>query len=489
MMRTIKLNIVLVFVLGVLSNATAQSSLTLFNMVDQPMSEELNPAVHRDSSRFYIGFPLLSGFELSTNSDFAYSDLIHYGEGDKSDSLVIDFNTFHDALRDNNAILQEYSMKLIDFGFWAGSYHFSFHIGDKQIGQSTFDKRLVTFIRDGNANYLGQNYDLGDLGLNFMHYREYALGISKEINEKLTIGGKAKLLYGKSIANLDDLNMKVESGSSGEYLTLRARGTANISAPVDITFDEFGFVDDVDDDFEFEDYFLNSDNVGFGLDLGANYKITERWHVGASVVDLGSIKWKSDVYNLYEDGEFRYEGADLSQSVNKDDPLYKEAEDVFEDLTDSIKHGFRVDNANNSFRSSLPTKVYLSGNYFMSAKTSLGFVGRAYMYEGYSDYSATLSANTMLGKVLGVSASYSAMKRRYDNIGLGMNLRMGALQLYLVSDNIMSAINPGDARAVNLRFGMNMLFGRKYNRDKRTAKKENRREKTNGKKRKLVLFL
>ncbi|TKG90132.1 hypothetical protein EYV94_24320 [Puteibacter caeruleilacunae] len=443
--------------------AMGQGALTLYHLMGQPMSEEINPAVHRDSSRLVIGFPLLSGIDINANSDFAYSDLIHYGSGEQSDSLIVDFNTFHDALRNHNSLLQEVSIDYFNFGFWSRRYYFSFHIRDKQLGQSKFDKKLVTFFRDGNANYLGQNYDLGSIGMNFLHYREYAVGVSKDLDERFTVGGTLKMLFGKSNLLMNKLKLDVESGAQGEHLTLRATGDAMISAPVDITFDENGFVDDVDGRLdEFGDYFFNNKNLGFGVDLGVNFKATSKLHLGLSLVDFGFIRWDADLYDLTEEGEFRFEGVDLSQSINENAPGYKPARDAFEDLADSIQSGFRINESRSFYVSQLPKKIYLAGSYFLDGRTSIGLIGRFYQYEGYSDVSATLSANKKIGQSLGVSVSYSMMKRQFDNIGLGMSLRMGAVQLYLASDNVASIIYPSDMQVASLRFGINLLFNRDY---------------------------
>ena len=43
-----------------------------------------------------------------------------------------------------------------------------------------------------------------------------------------------------------------------------------------------------------------------------------------------------------------------------------------------------------------------------------------------------------------------------------MAIRLGFMQMYLVSDNLMALNDPAKAEFVNARFGMNFLFGRKH---------------------------
>jgi len=50
----------------------------------------------------------------------------------------------------------------------------------------------------------------------------------------------------------------------------------------------------------------------------------------------------------------------------------------------------------------------------------------------------------------------------YNNLGLGVALRLGCMQLYVVGDNLMAANDPAKAELVSARFGLNFLFGRKH---------------------------
>jgi len=67
----------------------------------------------------------------------------------------------------------------------------------------------------------------------------------------------------------------------------------------------------------------------------------------------------------------------------------------------------------------------------------------------------------MLGDIFSLTGTYSAVNGTYDNLGLGLALRGGPLQFYMVNDNILALANPVRADFVNIRFGMNILVGRK----------------------------
>ena len=72
-----------------------------------------------------------------------------------------------------------------------------------------------------------------------------------------------------------------------------------------------------------------------------------------------------------------------------------------------------------------------------------------------------LSYNQKVGKWLNASASYSAYNRSYNNIGLGLSLNGGPIQLYVVSDNVLGIFFPHNTKNLHFHAGINLTFGRK----------------------------
>ncbi len=314
-MKRIFINsLILIFILITgLTTVWAQESTTLQFMKGMPQSDLQNPALHNDSSAVIIGFPGLSGMYFDFNSDFAVNDLIHKGTGALADSLVLDIDGFHSSLKATNSIQQNFSIPLFYLGIRSKKSFFSIGITEKAMTRFSFDKSLITFIKDGNAPYMGQNFDLGDLDMDAFHYREFAFGYSNEL-------------------------IKIEN----------------------------------------------------------------------------SFKPKKS--------EFGSEAFDMS----------------------------------------LPTKIYLGGTYAVNNKINIGLLNRLYKNGNISENTVTLSANTMLGNFLSLTGSYSMIDKSTNNIGFGMAIRLGPNQWYLVSDNLLALNDPAKAEFVNLRFGMNLLFGRKH---------------------------
>ena len=217
----------------------------------------------------------------------------------------------------------------------------------------------------------------------------------------------------------------------------------------------------------------HGNNLGFAVDLGAEYRFGDRASLSASVIDLGFIKWKEDVYSFSQDGKFEFKGIDLSDGILSED-FDSTMDEYFDDLGDSIIDIFEVKASDDPYTTWLPTKIYIGGTYHLTRNVSIGLLSRSEIYSGKIRQSLTLSANTLLANFLSFSVSYSMMNYSYNNLGIGFALRGGPIQLYFVTDRIPLKYsmlefsdNGGttkipmffDQRTLNFRFGLNLTFG------------------------------
>lgn len=461
-----------IFIIGLIlllkqSNLSAQESTTLQFMKGLPQSDLMNPALHNDSSKVVIGLPGMSGMYFDFNSGFPSSDLIHKGTGILADSLVIDIEKFHNSLSTTNPVQQHFSLPLLYLGIRIKKSFFSIGITEKEIAQFTFAKSLVTFIKDGNAPYMGQNFDLGDMDMDAFHYREFALGYSNElIKNKLTIGGKAKVLYGKFAMQTERMNLKVETAADGSYLNLNSDMKINFSAPVTVEFDEENYFTGINgDDVDPKDYMLQTGNTGLAFDLGAVYKLTPKITLSGSIIDMGKISFKEDLNNLNHVSTYKWEGIDFSKSIDESQEDYVDPADLVDDEMKKIENSFKPKKSefgSEAFDVSIPMKIYLGGTYEVSKNINVGLLDRIYKNGDVSQNTLSLSANTLIGNFLSLSGSYSMIGNSTKNIGLGIAIRMSSMQLYFVGDNVLAIADPSKVEYANLRFGLNYLFGRSH---------------------------
>jgi len=437
-------------------------------MQNVPQSNQLNPAIQPEC-KVFLGFPGLSSIYLNyANNGFTYDDIIKDGTGLQKDSLVVDINSFHDALQSTNTIVNQLDYTFFSLGIRAKKMFFTLDVSSKIDSRLGFDKGLVSFLKNGNASYMGRTADLGAIGLDGTAYHEIALGVSKQVTEKLTVGVKAKMLLGVANMHMDESNLSVYTSESGDLVQLRSKQLMKVSMPLNVTQDRDGYIDEIEvlDDDLGTTFFSGTNNKGFAFDLGATYQFDDRTTFYASILDIGGIKW-NDTYELSQDASFDWQGGDWSQSGNSNDPNYREIEDVMEDLTDSITDAFRFNDKAGSYSRALPCKVYLGGSYKLNERVNVGAVSRTEIFDGKLRPSLSLSANTRVIRNFSASVSYSMVNNSYNNVGAGIAAKLGPFQIYAVSDNIL-AMNPNTAKTANLRFGMNMMFGCR----KKTKKKD-----------------
>jgi hypothetical protein len=59
--------------------------------------------------------------------------------------------------------------------------------------------------------------------------------------------------------------------------------------------------------------------------------------------------------------------------------------------------------------------------------------------------------------MLGTSVSYSVIHWNYNNVGFGLHLNLGPLQLYTVVDNFLGGLRPHTIQTATVHFGLNIV--------------------------------
>jgi hypothetical protein len=448
----------------------AQDSQTLYYMNRVPQSTLMNPAM-QPACNFYLGLPVVSSLQIDAgNNRLSLTDVIM--QHPTEDSIItflhpdaeFDETDFLGKLKGNNFFYEDFRTDLLAFGFRVNSWYFSFNLSEKFSASINYPKDLMALAIEGNRNFVNSDLDLSYLGLNSTFYREYGIGVSKEINQGLSVGIRAKVLFGHAnvTSNFDDNNMSLYSSSDSLYLS--ADATVYTSSPLIPTTDSEGNFES----FEVPGYIENSEsdslmdlafahtNMGLGIDLGVYYKPMDKLSLSLSVIDFGYIKWDvEDVTKLELKGNYAFKGVDVSNEIGESD----EDSNPFEEMTDSLLNSFTVSNTAESYTTYLGAKVYIGANYAVSKKFDVGFLSRSYFYNSNLNQAFTLSANVRPVNGISASLSYSIMNGAYNNIGFGLVLGGAPLQIYVISDNASAALWGHKTTSFNFRFGLNIAFG------------------------------
>lgn len=443
---------------------------TMYFLENAPHRFRLNPS-YQPEYKVFVGLPGLSGISVNyLNSSFTVEDLLRK----RQDSVYVDINRFYKSLRKRNFINLTNENSILTVGVKVNSWYATLDITQKNDFVFRANKDLFTFIRNGNSDYLGKTFDFGKLGLKGSTYAEIALGLSKKVNDKLTVGARLKYLKGFANADMTDSDMSVYTSENGSTMLLKSRQNIRVSAPVDLKYNTSpdGFVEwddfEVDTDDLTVSRILKTKNNGFAIDLGGEYKFDDKLRFYASLTDLGFIRWKSNLYNFTQNTEFEWKGVDFSNSVNSSNPDNEDLEDAFDDLLDSLKNNFRLQEGASAYTSMLHTRFYMGATYELNKMFDVGGLVQMTLMNKIFYPSLTASANGRFLRNVSASVSYSIMPGNYANIGAAITAKLGPVQLYVSTDNVLAA-NFTNTQAASARFGINLLFGHK---DKKKKEKK-----------------
>lgn len=459
--------ILVLSVLFAIVPARAQNS-TLYFMHAVPQSIHTNPALYYQC-RTYIELPVLSTIRYAySNSGFSYHDAIHYGTGTSSDSLIIDLENLERKMKKNNYVRNDATVNLAGAGFQLDNYYLHFNISNFTESRGSIPGDLLA-IRDGNWDIesgLPRNLDLSGMGIKATNYFQIAAGVSTEIMDGLYAGVTIKYLRGSASVTSPrtDLYLLTE----GDPIQLDAQTNYKIrsSFPMEVAYDPQGYVSSINLSNSFSHIlrdFILANNHGAGVDLGVIYQYDDRLTLAASLIDLGFIRWKSNINRFEANGSINFSGFDLRHYASN-----QGNSDFLEALIDTISQSFRFETSQDPYYTSLTPKLYAGGMYRFTEKVYVSALTRTEFFDRRPHFALTLAANYHPLPFLHGTLSYSIMNNRIDQLGFGIAVGNGPVQFYLVSDHIpliyvrdsaSGLIWPYRAQTMNFRLGINLIFG------------------------------
>lgn len=465
-----KTALLIISLLALVKPALAQYDLTIYPMQSIPQSNYNNPALVPDCKIHIgclpIGLPVLPSLYFGiSNSGFAYNNAVRKV---RADSSYIDLGNVIDKMGKKNYLATRMQMELLSFGFKIKRTHYvSLGLYEKLDFRFCYPKDLISMVWYGNSQFIGKEASFNGLGIDITHYRELAVGYSNQIDDKWTIGGRAKLLFG--MANVWTKKTKATLGIHEEYYDFTANSGMNInmSLPDEIMNrideniqDTSSKKPSIFENYNPLDYAFNTKNLGGAIDLGVNYRLNEKFSFAASVVDLGYIHWKTGARNFISpDTAFVFEGLDFTIFTNKDTSSTNNQ--IVQQLIDSVTKIYQLDTTYQPYWGPLNPVIYLSGFYSPSSKDKVSLLARLEIYKGTVHPAFTIGYYRKFGKALSIAVNYSYNNRSWLNIGFGAALKAGPFQFFLTTDNIFSGAMPYAIRNINIHFGCNLIFYQK----------------------------
>lgn len=447
-----KINILLAFLTLLVLRSNAQQEISLYYLGNNVyQSVELNPALMPEKDNYGI----FSHYFNFSHSGFAIEDVLF--KNDSINQFEIRLDSLVNALNDGDNFLSiNNTLNLFSFKWKYRRNYYAFGINEKVNSTFYYPSDFFGMLLRGNASYLGDTLDLG-IGYRAMHYREYAFNYMKKL-KRWDLGVRVKLLTG-----FETLDIKSRADST--YIVTNDAPPYDLHASYAYGVNMAGhsriqsLIDggDVQDAFLNTSYFLDFSNLGLGFDFGAVYHIDKKLKLSMSVIDIGSIEWKSDdVENISLVGEYAFDGVDVFGVYTSEEGV-SDIDAITNNLIDSMRLNESQTYTTNNFTTNLTPKHYASLNYNLIDSFMLGLVWYGEYYQGYRP-SFSIGLNKQVWKYMNLGLNYSIKNRSYANMGASFVLNLGGIQFFALSDNVYSILDYKSVKNINIRWGLNARF-------------------------------
>ncbi|MCB9282813.1 MAG: hypothetical protein H6563_01955 [Lewinellaceae bacterium] len=436
-----RVNLLILIAFFGMTRLLAQSEWGLFSQTDLWEANRVNPAFWPSEKKLILSLPGLQNTLYFTGP--TYGDVIRKENGQQ----VFDVNALINKLKDQNLVREHLEFSTLGLGLrLGGSFGLSFQHLVHFNAYLAYPKTLPQLVWKGNGPFIGQTVLL-DHDLQLYAYNEFALGAFFEKNA-LQAGGRIKLLTGIGDVSTQRGRAALYTDTAFYQLQFLADYQLNTSAYFD-----YQSYNDLQLNFDFGQFRLDrlfTGNTGVAFDLGVRLK-QEKWWLAASALDLGSIRWRKDVRNYRAEGEYIFDGLDISQALTGDSVN-------FESALDTLKQLFSFPPTYESYSTSLPTKVYLSGGIDLGKRWMVGGALFTEWYRNKSFSGFSINANYQLAKWMNLGGSYAVFRNTFANVGLSGVVKLGPVQFYALADNVTAVFRPADSRYFHLRTGLNLVF-------------------------------
>ena len=405
----------------------AQHNLALYNMPGVQQATYVNPSFIPDAS-LVIGLPVISNINAGFgNNGFTLKDVGASGFDPRG--MHLDYETLLPLVKDENVATGELNTQLFAVGFRAKNHYIAFESREHVMGNFYYPKDAIQLGSDLHAgNYApGQAYYLNGLAYDLTHFRDFSVTYARQFG-RASAGVRFRYLIGLEnystsgpgvvLTAMEEENVFQVDGQ----LQLWSAGASSLSG--DGSYPIWG-----------------QGNRGFAFDFGSTYALGEKITASFSVINLGGIDWSAGVRRKM-----------IAKQI--EDPL-NEIEKTFD--------GFIKGNpaTNLSYNTALPTLIYIGSAYELNEKSAFNLLLNSRYAQGKHNLAMALSYSQKIGKPIRASLTYSAVRGSLVNLGAGLAIKVGPVQLFGAADNLLTLATPSNLHAAHINVGVNLVFDKK----------------------------
>ncbi|MBI5916873.1 MAG: hypothetical protein HY842_15980 [Bacteroidetes bacterium] len=420
----------------------AQQELGLHFMRHVWQSNYTNPAFVQPG-KVVVGLPGIYnsfGFDGPT-----YNEIVTKQDG----KTVIDIDRLIGHLNPENSIRDDLGIPTLSLAFNLKNLTLNIGHAVKYHAFLKFPKELPQVVWQGNAQFIGETVELGN-ELNLAGYHELTTGAAYKFGQ-VTLGANVKFLHGINGAATDDDHHSATLYTDPDVYQITVNGDYLLHSANSVDYQDF---EDLQVDFNFGKLtfkeFVNK-NSGVAFDFGIRAEIG-KLDLAASILDLGKINWDDNVTDYSALKSYQYDGLDFSEALTGGDAQLGDALDTLEQI-------FQVEKTSGSYSTKLSRKIYLSASYRLNDRLTFGGVFFNENFRGGPSSAVAVGANFAPLDFINAGLTYGIKENKsYNNLGVNLTVNLGPVQVFGVTDNIFSLVNPADASNFMARAGASLLL-------------------------------
>jgi hypothetical protein len=421
---------------------SSQQVNTLYFMDNVPVRHLLNPSF-QPIDDFYLSLPVigLTQFSIGNNS-LSLKDIIYNVNGQTVSFLspLGNIPRFFTTLKSNTLIQGELQTTLLSVGFRNNSSYWTFSLTEKLAASGNLPKDLFRISLFGTPDNQNNSFDFTKLENDISIYTEAALGYSKKIDDRWTIGGKIKLLLGS--ANLSNTNTHFMLQAGVEQWNLKGEGTANYSGPLQIntanSLQSFTYTAP-SNGFDW----IKPSGIGAGIDAGCEYRYNDHLKLSGAINDLGFIRWTGNAHNYQYSVDYSFSGINIFNSnstINTFQAVYNQLiqnNGLVDTMITAFSSSTKSKLMTNSYITATTAKINLGAEYsLLNDKLSFGFLSYSQLIKNILIEEMTGSVNTRPFKRMNATLSYSILNGRFSTLGAGFGFNTGIFNWFAAADYI-----------------------------------------------------
>ena len=441
--------------------------------------------------RGYMGIAIGS-LNLSLSSDLGLDNLLF----PTSDGLVTGFNKnvspeeFLSGMKELNQLNFNLNENLLGIGFRGKKGGFTtIEMNLRADVGANLPKDLFAMLKEGSNG----TYDLSRTKVSASAYAEIAVGYSRALGSRLTVGARVKALAGLGNARMEILSASARSDADAISLQLDARIKA--AAPylkygTKASEYQEGVNDVIDmESFEFDKTQLKPSGYGLAMDLGATFKPVKDLEVGISLNDIGAILWQYTIQGK-TDADVIYSGEKVSIKEDSEDQVGSEMESA----VDALSHlsEFREVKGKASALEMLPLNLNASVKYRMPfyRRLSVGALASYTNRIGYNSFEVrgaaavtpvnwfSLTANAGASSYGAVSGAAMSINIASFNLWAAVDSYLGKTAHWTSDNGNFRVAYPVSSFDICASFGINKYFGKRASpfKDRQSLSKAEKKE-------------